>query len=211
MIKTVLAGLAFAGMMGTAQAELLLREDFNDVDTLPAQGWLFVNESTPPGPLPTWFQGDPETFPAHMGDPDAYIASNFNVAAEGGTIENWLITPQFSTANNVVVSFFLRGDDFPPFFDQIRFGFGDADGDLDSFTLSNPIVVPTDGWTQFTVNLGRQGPGTTARFAFLHTGPADTSNYVGLDTLRITAVPEPATVMILGIGLLGVAVARRRA
>lgn len=211
MIKNVLLGLAFVSVMGTVHAGVLVSEDFDDVAALPAQGWLFVNQSSPPGSVATWFQGDVATFPAHQGAPDAYIASNFNAAAVGGTLENWLITPEFSTELDLVVTFWLRADDFPPFFDQLSFGFGDASGDLDSFDLAPPIIVPTDGWTQFVVELDAQGAGTSARFAFLHFGEADLSNYVGLDTLRITAIPEPSTLMILGLGLAGCALARRRA
>lgn len=210
MKRSVLVALAFAGFMGTAQAEVLLSEDFNNVAALPGQGWVLDNESQPPGPVATWFQGDPETFPAHLGAPNAYIASNFNVAAPGGTIENWLITPEFSTAMNVVVSFFVRGDEFEGFFDQLAFGFSTGSADLDAFTLGRPIIVPTDAWTKITVQLSGQGAGATGRFAIVHTGDADLSNYVGVDTLRISAIPEPTTVMILGIGLAGAALARRR-
>lgn len=210
MKRSVLVGLAFAGLMGTAQAEVLLSEDFNDVEVLPGQGWVLDNQSQPPGPVVTWFQGDPETFTAHQGEPNAYIASNFNAAAPGGTLENWLITPEFSTEMNIVVSFFLRADAFEDFADQLAFGFSNGSADLNAFTLGEPVVVPTDGWTRYTVQLSRQGAGATGRFAFVHTGPADLSNYVGLDTLRITAIPEPTTIMILGIGLAGAALARRR-
>ncbi|MBQ5940738.1 MULTISPECIES: choice-of-anchor J family PEP-CTERM protein [unclassified Massilia] len=210
MNRSVLVGLAFAGLMGTAQADVLLSEDFNNVAALPGQGWVFDNQSDPPGPVATWFQGTPEIFPAHMGAPEAYIASNFNVAAPGGIIENWLITPEFSTEMNVEVSFYLRAEAFENFFDQLAFGFSSGSADLDAFTLADPIVVPTDGWTRFTVQLSAQGAGTTGRFAFVHTGNADDSNYVGLDTLRINSVPEPTTLMILGIGLAGAALVRRR-
>lgn len=210
MKRSVLVGLAFAGLMGTAQAEVLLSEDFDDVAALPGEGWVFDNQSQPPGPVLTWFQGDAETFTAHMGAPDAYIASNFNAAAPGGTLENWLITPEFSTEMNVVVSFFLRADAFEDFADQLAFGFSEGSADLDAFTLAAPVVVPTDGWTRFTVQLSAQGPGSTGRFAFVHVGEADLSNYVGLDTLRINSIPEPTTMMILGIGLAGAALSRRR-
>ena len=210
MKRSVLVALAFAGFMGTAQADVLLSEDFNNVAALPGQGWVFDNQSQPPGPVLTWFQGDPETFPAHQGAPNAYIASNFNAAAPGGTLENWLITPEFSTAMNVVVSFFLRADEVAGFMDQLAFGFSEGSADLNAFTLAKPVVVPTGVWTRFTVQLSAQGPGTTGRFAFVHTGDADLSNYVGLDTLRISAIPEPSTIMILGIGLAGATLARRR-
>lgn len=210
MKRSVLVGLAFAGVVGSAQAEVILSEDFDNVAALPGQGWVFDNQSMPRGPVESWFQGDAETFTAHRGAPDAYIASNFNAAEEGGTLNNWLITPEFSTTASILVSFYLRADAFPGFFDQLAFGFSDGSAELDDFALAAPVVVPTDGWTRYTVQLSAQGPGATGRFAFVHTGQADESNYVGIDTLRITTVPEPSTIMILGIGLAGGLLARRR-
>jgi hypothetical protein len=42
----------------------------------------------------------------------------------------------------------------------------------------------------------------SGRFAFRYAGPADTLNYVGLDTVSVvTAVPEPASWMMLALGL----------
>jgi hypothetical protein len=212
MKRTILAGLVFAGMAGSAQADVLLREDFNDVDTLPGAGWVLSNQGQPPGLVDQWFQGDQETFTAHKGAADAYIASNYNTAAEGGTLNNWLITPEFSTSLNVVVSFFLRGAEFEDFRDKIAFRFSDGSTDLDAFTLAKPadVTAPLDGWTRYSINLGRLGAGGTGRFAFVHTGAADLSNYVGLDSLTINAVPEPGSAMLLGLGLAGFALTRRR-
>lgn len=210
MKKTILLALMLTGAMGVARAGVLLQEDFDDVDALKDQDWIFSNQSIPPGPVTGWFQGDAETFPAHLGEPPAYIASNFNAAEEGGFLNNWLFTPEFSLANTVTVSFWLQAQAFPQTSDQIRFGFTDGSTALDDFLLESTVTAPVDGWTQYTLTIGSQGSGATGRFGFQHVGLADQSNYVGLDTLRVVDVPEPSTAMILGLGLAGFAAARRR-
>lgn len=210
MKKTILMALMFAGAIGSAKADLLLSEGFDNVGALAGQGWVLSNESVPPGPVEGWFQGDIETFTSHRGAPEAYIGSNYLAAEPGGFLDNWLITPEFSTAMSVVVSFWLRAEPFEGTSDQVRFGFSDGSDDLLDFALDTVVTVPTDGWTRYTISLGSQGAGSTGRFGFQHFGVADLSNYVGLDTLTINEVPEPSMAMILGLGLAGFAVARRR-
>jgi hypothetical protein len=43
-----------------------------------------------------------------------------------------------------------------------------------------------------------------------YVGAADSSNYIGIDTVTVTAVPEPSTWLLMGLGLAGVAAVRRR-
>jgi len=210
MKKTMLVALMLTGVMGSAKADVLLSEGFDDVGALAGQGWVFSNESVPPGPVSGWFQGDEPTFEAQRGAPNAYIASNYLAAEPGGILDSWVITPEFSTAKNVLVSFWLRAEPFEGTSDQVRFGFSDGSDDLLDFALDTTVTVPTDGWTRYTISLGAQGEGSTARFGFQHVGISDLSNYVGLDTLTITEVPEPSMAMILGLGLAGFALARRR-
>lgn len=210
MKKTILLALLMTGAMGVAHAGVLLQEGFDDVEALRTQDWIFSNDSVPPGPVEGWFQGFEDTFPAHQGAPTSYIASNFNAAAPGGILNNWLLTPEFSLANTVTVSFWLRAEFFPDTSDQVRFGFTDGGAVLDEFLLDQVVTVPVEGWTRYSITLDGQGTGATGRFGFQHFGVADLSNYVGLDTLTINAVPEPSTAMILGLGLAGFAMARRR-
>lgn len=210
MKKTILFALMFTGAMASAQANVLLSEGFDNVPALASAGWVFSNESVPPGPVEGWFQGSTDTFTSQRGAPEAYIASNYLAAEPGGILNNWLITPAFSTARNVLVSFWLRAEPFDGTSDQVRFGFSDGSDDLLDFALDTVVTAPTDGWTRYTISLGAQGEGSTARFGFQHVGVADLSNYVGLDSLTITEVPEPSTAMILGLGLAGFAAARRR-
>lgn len=210
MKKTILFALLFTGAMASAKADVLLSEGFDDVAALADQGWVFSNNSVPPGLVDGWFQGNIETFESHSGTPEAYIASNYAAAEPGGILNNWLLTPEFSTATSVVVSFWLRAELFESTSDQVRFGFSNGSTGLLDFALSTTVTAPVDGWTRYTIEMGSQGAGSTGRFGFQHFGVADDSNYVGLDSLTISEVPEPSTAMILGLGLAGFAAARRK-
>jgi hypothetical protein len=82
-------------------------ENFNDVSTLSAAGWVDVNNSTPGGTT-SWFQGNPDVFAAQSGAADSYIAANFDNVPFGGNISNYLITPEPSLNNGVKISFYAR-------------------------------------------------------------------------------------------------------
>ncbi|MFC0253666.1 choice-of-anchor J domain-containing protein [Massilia consociata] len=214
MIKKLMVALTLASAMGVSQAAVLLQEDFDNVASLPAQGWVFENASQPPGIAPGWVQGNPAVFDAHQGAPDAYIASSFESAAPGGRLDDRLFTPLFSLENGAIATFWLRGAADAGFSDIVVYGYTDGPADPGRFIQQMAITAPTDDWTMFTLTIAPQA-GVMARLGFVHTGEEATSNYVGLDTLRIEdmprgAVPEPGSLAILGLGLAGLAMARRR-
>lgn len=212
MIKTLLIALSFLSTMGFAQAAVLLQEDFNDVSALPGQGWVLDNQSVPPGPAPGWVQGNPDVFPAQSGPPDSYIVSNFNVAGDLGLVDNRLFTPLFSLANGAVATFYLRSANTPGFADIVIYGYTEGSTDPMEF-IAEMVATPPNEWTLYTITIGaRAGNG---RLGFVHRQPQATSDYVGLDTLLIESnegaqVPEPASLLIFGLGLAGLSVARRR-
>ena len=70
-----------------ANAVPILSENFDDISTLAASGWLFVNNSTPGGST-SWFQGNDGVFASQAGAADSYIAANYLNAGAGGNISN---------------------------------------------------------------------------------------------------------------------------
>ena len=57
-------------------------ENFDDIATLPGDGWVEINHSTVPGPT-GWFQGNGDIFPAQSGASTSYIAANFLNGTDG--------------------------------------------------------------------------------------------------------------------------------
>ena len=205
--------LAFAAIVPAtsyAQAVEVLSEDFNDVEMLP--GWSLINLSTPVAGEP-WFQGTPEVFPAHQGAPDAYIAANFFSAGdEEGTINNWLITPTLDLIGPTTLSFFTRTAPIAGFNDTLEVRFSEGSGsdpagfDTLLATIGGATPYPAS-WQEFSLSVAHVGEG---RFAFRYTGDAATANYVGIDTVSVLAVPEPSAYLMLGVGLFGLTMLRRR-
>jgi hypothetical protein len=209
MMKKALVALAFSGVAVSAQAGALLNEGFDDVSGLAAKGWVLNNASTPAGETSGWAQGSQTVFPALNGAANSYASANYLNAAAGGTLSNWLITPEFSTGiNGASVAFWLRADAYAGTSDQLAFGFSNGGTALSDFVLASPVTVGTDGWVRYVANVG--GGQGNARFALQYTGAADFANYVGLDSFQVAEVPEPATTAILLAGAMGLAMSRRR-
>jgi hypothetical protein len=208
LLRRAAAAVVLFAAASAAHAQFVINEGFNDVATLAGSGWILTNASAPPGSVAGWFQGDQSIFSSQAGAPQAYIAANFNNAAAGGALHNWLISPTFSTQDAGSVSFYVRADILPDFADQLAWGFSHGGSSFADFTLGSPHTIGGD-WSQVQINFAGQGVGSIGRFAIVYTGPADLANYVGVDTFAV-AVPEPETWALMLAGLAGLAVLKRR-
>jgi hypothetical protein len=213
--KTLCTAAAFAfaacvpAVTHAATGTVVLAENFNDINAL--INWTQTNDSMPRGQ--DWFQGNPAVFPAQAGAPESYIAANFLSALGGiGSIDNWLITPELTLRGPTDLSFYTRGSPIAGFDDtlEVRFspGSGSAPGGFTSLltTVGGSSAYPGQ-WQQYVASVTLNGSG---RFAFRYTGNAASSNYIGIDTLSVTTVPEPSVYLMLGLGLVALALLRRK-
>jgi hypothetical protein len=190
----------------------LLFEGFNDVRTLPVSGWVLINNSSPPGST-DWFQGDPAVFPAAAGPAESYIAANFNNAAYGGEVSNWLLTPEVALFNGESLNFSLRllGDGL---LDRVEVYFSDdgASADISHFSLLTAFESDTDtGWQQRAALVNGLAAPASGRFAFRYVVD-DTSlngNYIGIDSVSINALAEPSSVALVLLGAIALGQSKR--
>lgn len=206
MMKKAFAAMALAGMTMSAHAAVVIQENFASVPALASSGWKFTSASSA-GITNGWFQGSPGVFSAQSGASTSFAAANYQNAPQDGSIDSRLLTPLFDASLGANVSFYLRavGEGYA---DQINFGFVNDDGSFTSLPLTAITPVPDSGWTLYNVWIGA-GTLTAARFAFQYVGTYDSADYVGLDSLTVD-VPEPASIALLGAGLLGLGAMRRR-
>src|SRR5262245_60895449 len=211
-----------------AAAGTILSENFDNVATLVPAGWAIANNSAPAGTT-DWFQGNPAVFSAQSGAANSYVAANFEAAGFGGNISDWPISPELTFQNKDVISFWARTEAGSAFPDRLELrlslngastnvGATDASvGDFSTLLLTiNPALAPggfPETWALFNATISGLGGATDGRFAFRYS-VSDTSvngDYIGIDSIRVTAIPEPATLTLLFGGLaVAAAVLRHR-
>ncbi|MES2068858.1 MAG: choice-of-anchor J domain-containing protein [Pseudomonadota bacterium] len=219
--KHLLAGLTALTLAASVQAALL-DENFDSVSTLAGKGWVQKNNSG--APSLSWFQGTPgSSFDAQSGAADSYIAASFNstsgVTPATNTVDNWLLTPYLALTSGETVSFYTRSTGALPDHLEVRLSSNGASTNTSDFSTLlfdlNPALdadgYPTD-WFNVTFTIptivGLNGGRLGFRYFVTDSGPAgNNGDYIGIDTV---AVPEPTTVMTLGIGMLALLAMRRR-
>lgn len=227
-MKKTLAILGFTALVGSAFAQSFT-ENFDVITggtgasgTVTAQNtWQFVNASATLGTT-SWFQGNTAVFNAQAGPTNGYIGANFNNTTGANTINNFLMSQVRTFNNGDTISFWTRTVSLPSFPDRLilklsQNGASTNVADFSTTLLTVNSALTTTGypsvWTQFTATVsGLSGP-TSGRFAFNYNvpsgGPAGAnSDFIGIDTVAYTAVPEPGTMAALGLG--AAALLRRR-
>ena len=86
---------------------VVISEGFDDVVRLAGNGWVLTNVSSPRRAT-GWFQGA-QTDLHVAGRAPGPTSPPTTTTRAGGTIDNWLISPMFSTALAGTVTFWLRG------------------------------------------------------------------------------------------------------
>jgi PEP-CTERM motif len=198
-----------------------VNEGFNSVLSLSSAGWLLINNSTAPTTT-NWYQGDTDaaTFSAHAGAANSFISANFLNAAPGGAISNWLVTPEIDLEFGAAsLSFAVRGNPsgagpeaVAVYFSNSGSAVGTTTTSTGDFTLLKQYDFNTapNGW--LTDSLTVNGVSGNGRFAFRYI-VADTNvggDTIGIDSVVISSVPEPTTLMLGSLGLLATLGATRR-
>ncbi len=218
--KHLLAGLTALSLVASAQATNILTENFDSFTAMTGSGWVVKNNSANPNSNPdsTWSQGSPgSAFDAQAGASDSYAGVGFASSNFGNVLDNWLFTPSFALAAGEVVTFYTRSNGDLPDHLEVRMSGNGTSTNISDFTSLlfdlNPALdadgYPT-GWTQYQFTIPAFSGGDTGRLAFRYfvTDAQNNGDYIGIDTLSV--VPEPATVMSLGIGMLALLAMRRR-
>jgi hypothetical protein len=200
---TLLVSFLFAGSYAHAQGFV---ENFDNIINLASNDWHVINHSQTIG-ISSWSQGNTifYSFDAYNGDPESYIAADYNSSTGHNAISDWLIAPNRIFNNGDTIRFFTRrptGIGFPDRM-QVRFSSNGASldvgatyldtGDFTTLLLDiNPNLVDggyPESWTEETLILsGLPGP-TSGRFAFRYFIPVDggpngsNSKRVGIDSV----------------------------
>jgi hypothetical protein len=228
----IVLALASVALSVNAQS---LSEDFINVPGLFTSGWLNVNNSV----LPTtnaWLQGSPTGWfdgPGGVGDASYALAdygSSGATTPTGGTLSVWMLTPILTFNNGSTISFQSKsaGNGYADRL-QVRLGSNGSDANVGSLpedvgTYNNVLLdvnsaetaagYPTT-WTTYNITVSGLTGATSTRLAFryyVHDGGpgGNNSNGIGVDTLRVAPVPEPATISALALGAIALIKRRRR-
>jgi hypothetical protein len=219
-LKTAVVAAALVVAGGSASAvTTLLSEGFNS--GVPGT-WVALNFSSSVAG-PAWFagSGDAAHFPAQSGAANSYVASSVFIGATDangnptGVVDGLLYTPVLDLSNATTLSFYTRTVSPSSFGETLYVGaLVNNTTDLLLGVVNPATLVGSypEGWQQYTMFLGGQGAGATGRFYFEYFLPdaSVAGDYIGIDSVLVTAVPEPSTWLMMAGGLFAMGQFRRR-
>ncbi len=188
-----------------------------------ANTWDWINNSAGGPGLVSWnIQTNSTVFPAHDGI--SFLSANFNSSTGANNIDNWIFSPVRTLSNGDTFSFWTRTQANPATWaDRLNLmvstnGASTSFGDFTQVLSVNPQVTTTGypgEWTEFSYTVVGLNAPVSGRFAFNYNvpngGPSGAnSNFIGIDSVSYQSVPEPATMLVLGLGAAAAAARRRR-
>lgn len=180
--------------------------------------WHALNASAPVGTT-GWFNNN-GVFAPNSGA--GQLNANFNNTTGANTINNFMMSMVRTFQNGDTISFYTRTVDAPFFPDRLRLVLSTNGASTNVADFSTVLLSVNEGltaagypnvYTQFTATITGLGGPTSGRFAFNYNVPGggpsgNNSDFIGIDDVTYTAVPEPATMAALGLGV--AAMIRRR-
>ena len=190
-------------------------------------GWTVINRSTLPAD--NWGGGNATLFPAQGGAAGSYVADSFEAGGGSGIVSDWLLTPILTIGNGYTFSFYTRGDvDTASFADSLQVRLSTSGASTDVGTTPTGVGVFTNlllsvnatlapggfptAWTMYTATVSGVTGLASGRFALRYflADNVTQGSYIGVDSVVVSAVPEPQMLAMLALGLTAMGLTFRR-